>query len=392
MTSLLVVFILAFALVDAADICDNSSIPESCAGIKDSNEYINCRAVNVLESLFYESRTKSFSNDGGWWNIANTVEALINYCDISGLCDDALINIIYEVTNANTRTTKSGNDDIQWWSLAMIRLYEWRGNMTYLEKAMEFYDFVYHRAWDTKACHGGLWWNTGKTYKNAITNEQALTNTAKLYKITKNSTYLKQFNEIWNWFYEYKNTGKGMINTQWLVNDGLNINSKNSSDCSNNHQTEWTYNQGVILGGLSTMYLIDNNEMYVNISWNIIQSVMKHIIATKHNIDILHELESDKNVEQSSDQSQFKGIFMRYLMYWYQNIILTDKNGKYGNMKQEIIDFVNNQMMAIYNNCMNPSCYAQFSAVWNASWVHTNIEAIAQVSTIDVWNWAFIIN
>ncbi len=123
-----------------------------------------------------------------------------------------------------------------------------------------------NRAWDTKTCHGGLWWNTQKTYKNAITNEQALTNTAKLYKITKNSTYLNQFNDIWNWFYEYKNMGKGMINTDWLINDGLNVNTVNVSDCNNNKQTEWTYNQGVILGGLSVMYLIDNdNDMYVNL-------------------------------------------------------------------------------------------------------------------------------
>ena len=38
-----------------------------------------------------------------------------------------------------------------------------------------------------------------------------------------------------------------MINPRNLVNDGLD------SACRNNHRTTWTYNQGVILGGLSML-------------------------------------------------------------------------------------------------------------------------------------------
>ena len=82
---------------------------------------------------------------------------------------------------------------------------------------------------------------------------------------------------------------------------------------------------------------------------------------------------------------------MRYLMYFYQNVILTDKENKYSDMKSEIVSFVSNQLDGIYDNCMNPNCYAQFLAVWNASWTECNNAAVAQISAIDAWNWAFII-
>ena len=36
-----------------------------------------------------------------------------------------------------------------------------------------------------------------------------------------------------------------MIDAEHLVNDGLD-----TASCTNNHQTAWSYNQGVILGAL----------------------------------------------------------------------------------------------------------------------------------------------
>ena len=393
MTALTFLLCIWFALciVSAEDQCSNTSIAASCQNLPSSpNQYIACRAVNNLQSLFYDPLLKQWKDDGGWWNCANTIESLINYCSLSNLCDSKLISVIHEVTDAQTMRIKGGYDDIQWWSLAMIRLYEFNGDQTYLERAVRFFDYVWENAWDTTTCGGGLWWDVAKTYKNAITNELAMMNTAKLYNITQNATYKMQFDLLWNWFYADGNDGKGMLNKQWLINDGLNVNTVNPSDCDNNEEVEWSYNQGVILGGLSKMYLIDNyNESLLNISWNIIHSVMEHLVTPTDGI--LHEQVTDKNVEQSSDASQFKGIFMRYLMYWYQNVIATDASNTYRDFKEQIITFVNNQLDGIYDNCMNPNCFAEFSAVWNASWIDTDSATVAQVAAIDAYNWAFVL-
>ena len=57
------------------------------------------------------------------------------------------------------------------------------------------------------------------------------------------------------------------------------------------------------------------------------------IHSLESQIEALHEQVSDNAVEQSNDAPQFKGIFMRYLMYFYQNVILTDQENKYLDMK-----------------------------------------------------------
>ena len=96
--------------------------------------------------------------------------------------------------------------------------------------------------WDD-TCGGGLWWTTAKTYKNAITNELFLTLAAQLHLRTPGDTgYLTWAQRTWEWF-----SASGLIGTTGLVNDGL------SSACQNNGGPTWTYNQGVILGGLGAL-------------------------------------------------------------------------------------------------------------------------------------------
>ena len=74
----------------------------------DRNQYVSCRAVNTFQSLFYDPILNRWSDDGGWWNTANSVEALVNYCDISNLCDEELMNEILRITDIETIQIKNG--------------------------------------------------------------------------------------------------------------------------------------------------------------------------------------------------------------------------------------------------------------------------------------------
>ena len=100
--------------------------------------------------------------------------------------------------------------------------------------------------WDG-TCGGGLWWNTDRKYKNAITNELFLTLAARLASgppIRPGDTGTGPCGP---------GTGSrsaGLIGPGGLVNDGL------TADCQNNGRTTWTYNQGVILGGLASLHQI----------------------------------------------------------------------------------------------------------------------------------------
>jgi glycosyl hydrolase family 76 len=58
--------------------------------------------------------------------------------------------------------------------------------------------------------------------------------------------YLSWAEQEWQWFSQ-----SGLINSDNLINDGLNGN------CENNHGTTWSYNRGVILAGLVELYRQD---------------------------------------------------------------------------------------------------------------------------------------
>lgn len=49
-----------------------------------------------------------------------------------------------------------------------------------------------------------------------------------------------------------------MINEKNLINDGLTINA--DATCVNNGEITWSYNQGVILGGLAELYKATGNS------------------------------------------------------------------------------------------------------------------------------------
>ncbi len=64
-----------------------------------------------------------------------------------------------------------------------------------------------------------------------------------------------------------------MINSSGLVNDGL------AGDCRNNHQTTWTYNQGVILAGLAQLYLATGDVSLLAEGERIARAAIRHLTA-----------------------------------------------------------------------------------------------------------------
>src|ERR1041385_4097239 len=96
-----------------------------------------------------------------------------------------------------------------------------------------------------------------------------------------------------------------MINGSNLVNDLLN------SSCVNNGQTTWTYNQGVILGGLTDLYKVTGNSNYLTQATAIADAA----IATL--VDGNGVLREPCEPNCGGDGPQFKGIFIRYLAYLY---------------------------------------------------------------------------
>ena len=194
-------------------------------------------------------------------------------------------------------------DDDGWWALAWIDAYDVTGNPAYLSMAETIFTSI-TGAWDS-TCGGGVWWSTARTYKNAIPNELFLTIAAKLANRTSGSasaSYLNWAQQEWAWF---KNSG--MINAQNLINDGLN--SSNPNACTNNGGTTWSYNQGVILGGLVELYHADNDPTLLPQA----EAIANAAIANLTQSGIL----TDPGSMSGGDAPQFKGVFLRNLMALY---------------------------------------------------------------------------
>jgi predicted alpha-1,6-mannanase (GH76 family) len=161
--------------------------------------------------------------------------------------------------------------------------------------------------WDAH-CGGGLWWDKKRTYKNAIPNELFLLVATRLHQRTPDDacgagSYFCWATNEWSWF---KNSG--LLNTENLINDGLTTN------CVNNGQTAWTYNQGVILGGLTDLYKVTGDTNYLCQAEAIADAAIKSL--TDENGVLVESCEASGC--GGGDVPQFKGVFIRNLSYLYE--------------------------------------------------------------------------
>jgi predicted alpha-1,6-mannanase (GH76 family) len=161
------------------------------------------------------------------------------------------------------------------------------------------------RGWD-ETCSGGVWWSKERKYKNAIANELFLSVAAHLAARASDEKekvrYLDWAQREWKWFAK-----TGMINANHQVNDGLD------AKCANNHKTTWTYNQGVVLGGLVEFYGQTHDAKLLDEA----NAIAAATLVSPTLIDksgILHE---PCEPDCGADGTQFKGIFMRNLAVFY---------------------------------------------------------------------------
>jgi predicted alpha-1,6-mannanase (GH76 family) len=246
----------------------------------------------------------------GWWNAANALMAVIGYTQRTG--DRTHAGVIETTFTAAQRShTDFVNryyDDNGWWALAWVAAYDLTGDSRYLDAARTI--FAHNKAgWDD-TCRGGLWWNKARKYKNAITNELFLTLAARLHQRAPGDRgiYRAWALREWEWF-----SSSGLIGAGGLVNDGL------TAACENNGGTPWTYNQGVILGGLAALYEITGDGAYLEHGESVADAALSELTspASATSPGILTEPHEMSTACRDRDRPQFKGIFVRHLYDFY---------------------------------------------------------------------------
>jgi predicted alpha-1,6-mannanase (GH76 family) len=273
----------------------------------DSPTFQQMAALGVARlQTWFDAKTGLYDTTG-WWNSANAITALADYTRTTK--DEQYVGVFPTVFSAAQKTNpgflNNYYDDEGWWALAWVDVYDVTHEKRYLDMAASiFADMT--TAWDD-TCSGGIWWSKDRKYKNAIANELFLSVAAHLAARSAEekvkARYLDWTEREWKWF-----ARTGMINADHQVNDGLD------AKCANNQKTTWTYNQGVVLGGLAELHGQMHDAKLIDEA----NAIAAATLVSAKLVDKQGVLHEPCEPECGADGTQFKGIFMRNLAALYR--------------------------------------------------------------------------
>jgi predicted alpha-1,6-mannanase (GH76 family) len=356
-----------------ASAAETSSSPAPGKPVPTARDFQAYAAAGVAVLQQWYDPSSGLWETTGWWNAANALNAVIQYTQRTG--DDTYRDAI-ATTYTAAQSTHAGfidryYDDNAWWALTWVAAYDLTGDTQYLETARTIFAFN-TAGWDD-VCRGGLWWNESENYKNAIPNELFLTLAARLHQRMPGdhgpNSYLAWALREWEWF-----AASGLIDGLGLVNDGL------TPACENNGGITWTYNQGVILGGLAALNEITGDRAYLEQA-EVIADAALHYLTTPVETSagppgVLVEPCELISAGCDGDQTQFKGIFTRNLYELY----LRDRRPAYR-------AFILNNAQSIWEN--NKNAEDQFGLRWTGPF--DQADASRQSSALDALNAALVL-
>lgn len=270
-----------------------------------------------------------------WWNAANILTALINN---AGLTNDPnfkhkIADIYHKTKEFEVAATDEKAawickdyindfyDDEGWWALAWLDAWEFTGEQKYLDMA----NIIFHDITTGWSDHGGLYWKKGLVYRGSISNGLAMTLATRLHLAgTKNvhgKSALLWATSIWDWMID-----SHLLDANGNIQDGIRF--KNGQDSI--RENIYTYNQGVVLTGLVNLYKITGEDHYLQSAHSLVQATMEHMT----NSDFILVEKICEPDQCNPDAKQFKGIFIRHLMYLndqspretYKDFILKNAN------------------------------------------------------------------
>lgn len=237
--------------------------------------------VNDRESLKQAASTVAFdmmsyyhANESGqipgklpntWWTGGAMFMTLIQYWHWTG--DESYNNVtiqgmIWQKGEYNDYMPSNwsnylGNDDQVFWGLAAMTAAELNfpedpEGPSWLTLAQGVFNNQVPR-WDMTICEGGLRWQlhvyqAGWDIKNAISNGGLFQLAARLAYYTRNDTYAKWAEKIWDWSTKYPLIE--IDKKPWKVNDLVTV----KSACKEASHINWSYNYGTYISGAAYLY------------------------------------------------------------------------------------------------------------------------------------------
>jgi len=304
------------------------------AGTPPHTDYAQRAALAADALQLWYSAESGLYRTTGWWNSANAITALADESRVSGSKKywPVFSNTLVAAQKTSPGFLNKFYDDEGWWAMAWIDVYDLTREARYLAMAQSiFADMA--GGWD-ETCAGGIWWSKDRKYKNAIANELFLDVAAALANRTEGAEqrgYAEWAQKEWRWFAQ-----SGMINSSHLINDGLNSDGPNGA-CVNNGRTVWSYNQGVIVGGLAELAKRKPDDALLPEARQIAEAAMTTLTDAQ---GILHDACEPKC---GADGTQFKGILVRNLrilneaqtVQGYEGFVLANAESVWGQTRRQ---------------------------------------------------------
>ncbi|KAF2829719.1 glycosyl hydrolase [Ophiobolus disseminans] len=205
-------------------------------------------AIKTLQDKWYDTNTGLWNKL--WWQSGNIVETIAIFGKQDASFKPTAIAIIsntYDKSRNQLGYKDWKNDyydDMGWWAMAWIASFDLTGDAKYLATAKDLFEDM-TGGWTTP-CNGGIWWNKQHDSIASISNELFLAVSASLANrvaASEKAHFVNWAQMEWDWFWR-----SGVINKDGLVNDGID-----KKTCKNDGKTTYTYNQGVVLAGLSEL-------------------------------------------------------------------------------------------------------------------------------------------
>lgn len=268
------------------------------------SEYINnaANASDVLVQTWYDQSSGLF--DGCWWQTANMISALADLAAVDGYAFSN-VNGYFETTFSNASASNGGSflngyyDDEGWWALAWIKVYDVTHDTKYLDAAKTiFQDMITGQG---SPC-GGQYWDKSHTYCAMLANELFFATAAALGNRagTDGTDYRSLAQNGLDWI-----KGSGLMTSNNTFQDG-----RNATDNCEIHSEVFTYNQGVILGGLAEFSKLTGDSSNLDYANQIAHGTITHMVDGN---GILTEPGYPGPPDDTG--AQFKGVFVRNLAY-----------------------------------------------------------------------------
>ena len=234
-------------------------------------------------------------------------------------------------------------------------MYDQTQNQTYLQAAIDIFDDM-TTGWGAHIC-GGLLWEKGNRNNSAISDELFLSVAAHLANRLEGTDKQAALNWAlmeWDWFSQ-----SGLINPDYLVMDSLNYNYSCKPTT-----LPLTYNQGVVLGGLVALNEAAPNNVYLTTAKAIASTTINTLVDSN---GILKEF-CDPNCDKHVDWVQFKGVFMRNLLYL-----------QYASPENAFQAFIEKNTNSIWRNARNGN--NEIGSAWDVPFNTASVQA--QSSALD---------